>query len=93
VVTSGPGLYETVVRLGEMDGASMFTITHHDVGSLRPTAPSAAYLRWITTGLQEAHGYDDVRIARYLVAAPGIRGAWTETQIADLAATIRAVPR
>ena len=32
VVTTGPGLYETVVRLGELDGAPMFTITHHDVG-------------------------------------------------------------
>ena len=32
VVATGPGRYETVVRLGELDGAPMFTITHHDVG-------------------------------------------------------------
>ena len=25
----------------------MFTITHHDVGSLTLAAPTAAYLRWI----------------------------------------------
>ena len=72
MVTTGPGLDETVVRLGELDGAPMSTITHHDVGSLAPAAPTAAYLRWIAVGLREAHGYDDARIARYLVAAPGV---------------------
>ncbi len=86
VVTTGPGLYETVVRLGEREGAPMFTITHHDVGSLPPAAPSAAYLQWIVAGLREAHGYDAARTARYLVAAPGVRGAWTEGDLAVLAA-------
>ena len=87
VVTTGPGLYETVVRLGELDGAPMFTITHHDVASLAPAAPTAAYLRWITVGLRETHGYDDRRIARYLAAAPGVEGAWTEAEIVALAAS------
>jgi hypothetical protein len=91
VVATGPGHYETVVRIGERDGAPVFTITHHDVPGLPPTAPSSAYLRWIVVGLREAHGYDDQRIARYLVAAPGLRGAWTETQIAALAATVPVV--
>ena len=87
VVTTGPGLYETVVRLGDLDGAPMFTITHHDVAGLAPAAPTAAYLRWITVGLREAHAYDDHRIARYLVAAPGVQGAWTEAEIVALAAS------
>lgn len=87
LVTIGPGRYETVVRLGELDGAPMFTITHHDVGSLREAAPTAAYLRWICLGLAEAHGYDGPRAARYLVTAPGIRGAWSETEIETLART------
>ena len=91
MVTTGPGLYKTVVRLGELDGAPMFTITHHDVASLGLAAPTAAYLRWITTGLRESHGYDDVRIARYLGAAPGVREAWTEAEIAALAASGHAV--
>jgi hypothetical protein len=84
VVTTGPGHYETVVRLGELDGAPMFTITHHDVGSLPLTAPTAAYLHWISIGLREAHGYDGARIARYLVASPGVRGTWTEPEIEAL---------
>ena len=91
VITTGPGLYETVVRLGELDGAPMFTITHHDVASLSPAPPTAAYLWWIITGLREAHGYDDARIARYLISAPGVRGAWTETEILALAATEHSV--
>jgi hypothetical protein len=89
LVTIGPGRYETVVRLGELDGAPMFTITHHDVGSLRLAAPTAPYLHWISIGLHEAHGYDGARIARYLADAPGIRGAWAEADIEAL--TLRSV--
>ncbi|HEY3529012.1 MAG TPA: histone deacetylase [Nocardioides sp.] len=84
VVATGPGHYETVVRLGELDGSPMFTITHHDVASLPLAAPTAAYLQWISAGLREAHGYDDARIARYLAAAPGAAGVWTVTEIEEL---------
>jgi hypothetical protein len=62
----------------------MFTVTHHDVGSLAPTAPAAAYLRCISIGLRESHGYDDARIAGYLLAAPGMRDAWTEADLEAL---------
>jgi hypothetical protein len=84
VVTTGPGRYETVVRLGELDGAPMFTITHHDVGSLTPSVPTAPYLRCISIGLRESHGYDAARIAAYLLAAPGISGSWVEADLAAL---------
>ena len=85
LVTMGPGRYETVVRLGELDGAPMFTITHHDVAALRLASPTATYLHWIATGLHEAHGYDAARIARYLGTAPGVRGAWSETELEEVA--------
>jgi hypothetical protein len=91
VVTTGRGLYETVVRLGDRDGVPMFTVTHHDVRSLAPAAPSAAYLRWISTGLREAHGYDAARTARYLGAARGVRDAWTERDLAAIADGDRSV--
>lgn len=87
VVTTGGGVYETVVRLGERDGVAMFTITHGDVADLEPAAPSAAYLRWIAIGLREAHRYDADRTARYLAAAPGIQGTWTQAALRELAAT------
>ena len=91
VVTTGGGLYETVVRLGERDEVPMFTITHHDVASLEPTAPSASYLRWIAIGLREAHEYDAERTARYLAVAPGVRGNWTVSDLHALALSADAV--
>jgi len=84
VVTTGSGRYETVVRLGDLDGAPMFTITHHDVASLPPAAPTAAYLRCISIGLRESHGYDGARIAGYLAVAPGVCSAWTRTDLEAL---------
>jgi hypothetical protein len=84
MVATGPGHYETVVRLGELDGAPMFTITHHDIASLPLAAPAPRYLQWISTGLREAHGFDDARIARYLAAAPGAAGVWSEAEIEAL---------
>jgi hypothetical protein len=92
MVATGPGHYETVVRLGELDGAPMFTITHHDIAGLPLAAPTPAYLRWIALGLREAHGYDAARIGRYLAAAPGVAGAWTEAQIEALADSMDVVP-
>ncbi len=87
MVTTGPGRYETVIRLGELDDVAMFTISNHDVGSLPLAAPTAPYLRWISVGLGESHGYDAARIARYLVRAPGISGAWSEAEILAIAET------
>jgi hypothetical protein len=81
----GPGRYETITRLGERDGAPMFTVTHGDVADLDHAAPSATYLRWIAAGLRESHGWEGDRIASYLAAAPGAEGAWTEEEIAGLA--------
>lgn len=90
MVATGPGHYETVVRLGELDGTPMFTITHHDVPSLPLAAPTAPYLRWIVVGLREAHGYDATRTARYLIQAPGVRGAWTEAELTEIAESLDA---
>lgn len=81
----GSGHYETITRLGALDGTPTFTVTHDDVGVLEIAAPSAPYLRWISAGLREAHGWDDQAIARYLVAAPGVLDRWTHDAVAALA--------
>ncbi|MFF0342547.1 histone deacetylase [Kribbella sp. NPDC004875] len=73
----GPGRYETVVRLGTHDDLPMYTITHGTVADLDPVAPTASYLRWIATGLVEAHGWTVDRVVDYLHAAPGVRLGWT----------------
>ena len=81
----GPGRYETITRLGTLDEASMFTVTHGDISSLDLAAPSATYLRWIAAGLRESHAWDADRIAAYIAEAPGAKGAWTRSEIAVLA--------
>jgi len=86
--TLGPGRYETIVRLGVYEGAPLLTVTSGDVADLVPAAPSAAYLSQIATGLHEAHGWHARRIGTYLAAAPGVRGAWTADQIAEVARSV-----
>lgn len=85
VHTMGAGHYETITRLGVREDAPMFTVTHGDVGSLELAAPTAPYLRWIVTGLREAHDWDANRIATYLAAARGLTGGWTREQVVALA--------
>lgn len=85
VHTMGPGRYETITRLGMRAGVPMFTVTHGDVAELEPVAPSVTYLWWLSTGLREAHGWDDDRIADYLAAVPGAKGSWSESEIAAIA--------
>jgi hypothetical protein len=82
--TSGAALYDVLVHLGELDGVPMVTVTHADVASMTPVAPTAPYLRWILTGLRESHGWDLDRIGRYLAAVPGAGPAWTPSRIVRL---------
>ena len=79
----GPGRYETVVRLGTLDDLPLLTVTSGDVPGLTPAAPSPTYLRSIATGLREAHGWEDGRIASYLASATGARGAWTTVTVLE----------
>ena len=85
----GPGRYETVVRVDTRDGIPLLTVTNHDIHGLTPAAPSGPYLRVIATGLREAHGWDDPRIASYLAAAPGARGSWTAAAVLEALAAIQ----
>jgi hypothetical protein len=85
VRTMGPGSYETLTRVGQREGASMFTVTCSDIGSLDVAAPSAPYLVSISAGLREAHHWDAHRIAGYLAAAPGVTPDWTREALVALA--------
>jgi hypothetical protein len=81
----GPGRYETIARLGERDGVPMFTVTDANAADLEPSAPSAAYLRWITAGLHEAHGWEAPQVANYLHEARGVAGAWDVGELTAIA--------
>lgn len=80
----GPGRYETLVRVGTLDGHPILTCTapwHHT--ELPGNPPSRAYLRHLAAGLAESHGWTPARIASYLATRPGANPAWTPEAVAD----------
>ncbi len=82
-VALGPGHYETVHRLGRLDGRAVLTMSHGGgAADLRANLPSAAYLRWVVSGLRDAHGLTPGDIADYLLGCPGI--GWSGAELARL---------
>jgi hypothetical protein len=84
-VELGPGRYETLLHVGDLDGHPFLTFTapwHAD--DVPWTVPSAAYLRMLAAGLREAHGWNVHRVADYLAHLRGARGHWTPATIAGL---------
>ncbi len=81
--TYGPGRYETLHHLGELDGHPMLTFTAADHGDLGLNEPSAGYLRLLGRGLRETHGLATDEVAGYLLARPGI-GSWTAAALCPL---------
>jgi hypothetical protein len=81
----GDGHYETLLHVGELDGAPMVTFTAPwGLADVTPTRPSGAYLRMLGRGLCEAHGWDVQSAAEYLASLAGARGAWRPADIARL---------
>ncbi len=81
----GTGRYETLMCPGVLDGLPVLTFTApwslHDTEWNRP---SAAYLRYLFTGLLEAGAWDAPTIAGYLAACPGAAGHWTAGELEEL---------
>jgi hypothetical protein len=84
-VELGPGRYETLLHVGDLDGHPLLTFTAPWHACDVPwTVPSASYLRILAAGLREAHGWDGHRVAGYLAHLRGARGHWTPADIAAL---------
>lgn len=81
----GPGRYETLHLLGQLDGAPLLTFTADHPRELPLNAPSAAYLRMIAAGLHETHGLSPREIAAHLLTRPGVAAGWTEATLRRLA--------
>jgi hypothetical protein len=81
----GPGRYETLVPLGDLQGRPGYTVTCDDVDELEPRAPTAPYLKMIAAGLRSAHRWDAWQVADYLVDAAGVEGAWSWEELEVLA--------
>jgi hypothetical protein len=65
----GPGRYETLHLVGELDGLPVLTFTAPDDHTLAPNPPTPAYLATIVRGLQECHGLTVEEATAYLEQA------------------------
>lgn len=74
----GPGRYETLQVVGELDAIPVVTFTaswiHRDAPLNAPTRP---YLRTMVTGLRQSQGWDATVISGYLQQRPGAAASWS----------------
>lgn len=63
----GPGRYEALHLLDELNGAPVVTFTAPDPTSILRNAPAPAYASIIKAGLRESHGLDDDELNDYLL--------------------------
>jgi hypothetical protein len=82
----GPGRYETLHLLGELDGHPMLTFSASDASRLPRNPPTAPYLRRMADGLRESHGMDEDAIATYLATRPGADG-WSVEEVREAIGT------
>ncbi|MER7717408.1 hypothetical protein ABTX99_10725 [Streptomyces flaveolus] len=81
----GDGRYETLVCAGQVDGMPVLTFTAPwRMRDVPLVAPSAAYVRFLATGLLSAGVWDIDAVASYVAACPGASGQWSQVAIADL---------
>ncbi|RLV51112.1 histone deacetylase [Nocardioides mangrovicus] len=81
----GPGRYETVHLVGEIDGSPVLTFTCDDPEHLPRNAPAGAYLATLTRGLRAVHGLADDDVASYLLGWEGME-TWAPDEVARLVA-------
>ena len=65
----GPGRYETLHLVGELDELPVVTFTAPVGHGLLPNPPAPSYLATIGRGLRECHGLSAAEVAAYLDAA------------------------
>lgn len=66
---AGPGIYETLLRVGERDGYPMLTFTAPARSvEVAFNQPVQAYLDMLGAGLLQAHGWDAARCRQYFSA-------------------------
>ena len=80
----GPGHYQALHLVSELDGLPVLTFTTPDPSVLQRNSPTPAYLATLVTGLRDAHHLPDDEIADYLLGRPGIGPEWDRASIVDL---------
>ncbi|MEV5303213.1 histone deacetylase [Amycolatopsis methanolica] len=83
----GPGRYETLLHVGDLEGFPVLTFTAPWTADEVPwNPPSAVYLRMLGDGLRESHCWPPFRVAEYLCGLRGAEGFWSVDEVADLLA-------
>jgi hypothetical protein len=77
----GPGRYEALHLVGELDGQPVLTFTTPDPTALQRNSPAEAYIRMIVRGLRDVHGLSDADLASYLLARPGMQPGWDTERV------------
>lgn len=72
----GPGRYESLHLVGELDGHPVLTFTTPEPVALQRNSPTRPYLEMIARGLSETHELDVDSIVDYLAARPGAGPVW-----------------
>lgn len=75
----GTGFYPLVVGLASVDGIPVVSITDRTTDYSKP---SVRYLRHVVRGLRETHATSDEEVVEYLLARPGVRGAYARDELA-----------
>lgn len=81
--TLGPGRYETLHLVGELDGHPVLTFTAPDPDAIPANRPSRAYLVTMARGLRRTHGLGVGDVVDYLLGRPGMSG-WDAEDLASL---------
>ncbi|MFE6479880.1 hypothetical protein [Streptomyces rochei] len=81
----GEGRYETLVCARQIDGLPVLTFTAPwGMDDVPWVSPSAAYVRFLASGLLSASAWDVEAVASYVAACPGAAGYWSTETITDL---------
>ncbi|MCU1644155.1 MAG: hypothetical protein JWN03_4430 [Nocardia sp.] len=88
-VQFGPGRYETVVHVGDLEGFPVLTFTSPwDPATVELQKPSARYLGMLTAGLRESHRWGRDQTFDYLSELPGVQGHWERSELYALTGTV-----
>ena len=83
----GPGRYETLHLVGELDGEPVLTFTATKRLAVQRNPPSPAYLRTVAHGLRETHGVGVDDVVAYLLRCPGVGPHWSAQAVRELLTT------
>lgn len=76
-VQFGPGRYETLLHVDDLDGFPVMTFTSPwDTATVALRKPAPRYLEMLAGGLRESHQWDSDQILEYLSKLPGVQGYW-----------------